>query len=100
MKSSWKKQRQATKKRNIKMSRLKRRLLKKYGLNIEGFTKLYNAIRVAISNVLTGIGKAFNNLGEGLRPSNTSTVAANHVSPIGLGADMKCYVEDILGGRP
>lgn len=98
MKSSWKKQRQATKKRHIKTSRMKRRLLKKYGLNIEGFTKLYNAFRVAISNVLIGIGKAFNNIGEGLRPSNTSTVAANHVPPIGLGACEKYWAEDIPRG--
>lgn len=77
---------------------MKRNLLKRYGLNIEGLTKLYNAVRVAISNVLIGIGRAFNNLGEGLSPSNTSTVAANHVSPIGLGACEKYWAEDIPRG--
>lgn len=77
---------------------MKLKLLKKYGLSIEGFTKLYNAIRVAISNILTGIGKAFNNLGEGLRPNNTSAVTANYVSPIGLGACEKRWVEDIPRG--
>ncbi|KSU12969.1 Phage protein [Lactococcus lactis subsp. lactis] len=45
------------------------------------------------------IGKAFINIGKSLRPSN-ATVLAIDVPPIGLGADMKCYVEDIPGGRP
>lgn len=77
---------------------MKRNLLKKYGLNIEGFTKLYNAIRITISNVLTGIGKAFTNIGEVLRPNNTSAVTANYVSPIGLGVCEKRWVEDIPRG--
>lgn len=45
------------------------------------------------------IGKAFIDIGKSLRPSNT-TVSAIDIPPIGLGADMKCYVEDIPGGRP
>ncbi|WP_195935495.1 hypothetical protein [Lactococcus lactis] len=98
MKSSWKKQRQTTKKRQIKWLRIKHRLIKRYAPNIEDFIKLSDDIRRAISNISMAIGKAFINIGKSLRPSNT-TVSVIDVPPIGLGADMKCYVEDIPGGR-
>ena len=98
MKSSWKKQRQAAKKRQIKWLRIKHRLIKRYAPNIETFIKLFNGIKIAVSNISMAIGKAFIDIGKRLRPSNT-TVLAIDIPPIGLGADMKCYVEDIQGGR-
>lgn len=98
MKSSWKKQRQATKKRQIKWLRIKHRLIKRYAPNIEAFIKLFDDIIRAVSNISMAIGKAFINIGKSLRSSN-ATVPAIDVPPIGLGADMKCYVEDIPGGR-
>lgn len=99
MKSSWKKQRQTTKKRQIKWLRIKHRLIKSYTPNIEAFIKLFNDIKIAVSNISMTIGKAFIDIGKSLHPSNT-TVSAIDVPPIGLGADMRCYVEDIPGGRP
>ncbi|ANT43301.1 hypothetical protein DS38502_32 [Lactococcus phage 38502] len=45
MKSSWKKQRQAAKKRKIKCLRIKHRLIKRYAPNIETFIKLFNGIK-------------------------------------------------------
>lgn len=97
MKSSWKKQRQATKKRQIKWLRIKHSLIKRYAPNIEDFIKLFDDIRRAVSNISMAIGKAFINIGKSLRPSN-ATVPAIDVPPIGFGSDMKCYVEDIPGG--
>lgn len=99
MKSSWKKQRLTTKKRQIKWLRTKHRLIKSYTPNIEAFIKLFNDIKIAVSNISMAIGKAFIDIGKSLHPSNT-TVSAIDVPPIGLGADMRCYVEDIPGGRP
>lgn len=67
MKSSWKKQRQATKKRQIKWLRIKHRLIKRYAPNIETFIKLFDDIRRAISNISMAIGKAFINIGNGFK---------------------------------
>ena len=78
--------------------RIKHRLIKSYTPNIEAFIKLFNDIKIAVSNISMAIGKAFIDIGKSLHPSNT-TVSAIDVPPIGLGADMRCYVEDIPGGR-